>query len=584
MIATSGNRTIQLTAVLLSGLVLLTYCRKDVSLLPPVIQVRVSPQSGNTTQTFTFDLTQSESRTGRGSKVFTRWDWDGNGTWDTPFTRLMVYEHRYYAAGTWKSRVEMTNLDGSADTMSFAIPVTAGFSPPKAALNILPLKGHIYTRFLLDASATHDDEDSLDQLTFRWDFEGDGQWDTSFGDSLRIFHIYPETGLFTPGVQVKDASGLIGSHKSQLLVNREDPLLVAAFRCIPDSVLNDTPIIMDASASSDPENPGTPMQYRWDWNNDQVWDTEWLSDPKTEHVFNTEYIHFVRLQIRSQRGLLKETVLKILVRHRNLAPRAAFSVSTLGGNVNTVFRFDCWSTRDAESSPSAMFYRWDFDGDGSWDTDYINSVITMHQYSSPGTYNTTLEVKDPHGDSGTFSKTIYISHGTNQTGIYNDTRGINYESYGTVLIGDQWWMTRNMSVHDSVRTYQHYYNIRYEFYYDYGNLYEQRYLPNVCPPGWRIPSREDWDKLLANYPDDQRYDALMPGGISDFSACLGGMGLYSKYQGIDRYGYYWSTTKPMSSGSVSIWIITFDKPAKQVLRGYYDETGKQYSVRCLKDN
>ncbi|MFH1160128.1 MAG: hypothetical protein V1733_04185, partial [bacterium] len=170
-----------LCAILLAAL-LLPSCKKEVQVLSPVIHATLSPQSGNTTHTFNFDLSKSESRTGRGSKVFTRWDWDGDGNWDTPFTRLLVYEHRYYVPGTWKPRLEMTNLEGASDTLSFTIAVARGYSAPKPGLTIVPAKGHIFTRFLLDASATRDDEDSLDQLSFRWDFEGDGQWDTSFGD------------------------------------------------------------------------------------------------------------------------------------------------------------------------------------------------------------------------------------------------------------------------------------------------------------------------------------------------------------------------------------------------------------------
>jgi len=567
---------------------LIQSCKKEDQVLSPVIHASLSPASGNTTQTFSFDLSRSESRTSRGSKVFTRWDWDGDGNWDTPFTRLLVYEHRYYAPGTWYSRLEMTNLDGGSDTMSFTIPVVRGLSAPKPVLTPIPGKGHIFTQFLLDASATHDDEDSLAQLSFRWDFEGDGQWDTFFGDSVKIFHQYPEAGLFTPGVQVRDKSGLIGSGRSQVVVTLIDPRLLVSFRCIPDSVTDNTPITMDASASSDQDYPDSRLLYRWDWNNDWNWDTEWLSDPKPIHIFKEEYIHFVRLQVKSFRGLMNETTQKIRVYHRNQEPRASFAVSTLSGNVKTQFRFDCWSSRDAESAPSALFYRWDFEGDGQWDTDFLNSVVTMHQFDAPGIFKTLLQVKDPLGEQDTISKIIHISTGTNKTDIYLDKRGTNYEYYGTVLIGDQWWFSRNMCIHDTSGYRQYFYNNDWPAYFDYGNLYLSGFLANICPAGWRLPSREDWNKLFSNYPEDQLYEALMPGGESDFGANLGGMGTgfavsTAKYQGIDRYGYYWTTTKPMGSSSSSIWIITFDKPNRQVLRGYNDETLKQYSVRCVKD-
>lgn len=581
-------RKILFTLCLISGFFLIRSCKKENPVHSPVIHASLSPVSGNTTQKFIFDLSRSESRTGRGSKVFTRWDWDGDGNWDTPFTRLLVYEHRYYAPGNWNPRLEMTNLDGGSDTLSFTIPVARGYSAPKPVLTIAPGKGHIFTRFVLDASATRDDEDSLDQLSFRWDFEGDGQWDTPFGDSVKMTHQYPEIGFFEPKIQVKDPSGLISSGKSKVVVTIEDPRLLVSFRCIPDSVTNDTPIIMDASASSDLDFPDKPLLYRWDWNNDLIWDTEWLNDPQTVHIFKEENIFFIRLQVKSFQGLMNAKAQKIRIYHRNQAPRASFAVSTLSGNVKTQFRFDCWSSRDAESSPSQMFYRWDFDGDGQWDTDFLNTVVTMHQFDAPGTFKTLLQVKDPLGEQDTISKIIHISTGTNKTDIYNDKRGTHYEYYGTVLIGDQWWFTRNMCIHDTTGYRQYFYNNDWPAYFDYGNLYLSGYLTNICPAGWRLPSREDWNKLFSNYPEDQLYEALMPGGESDFGANLGGMGTgfdvtTATFQGIDRYGYYWTTTKPVGYESPSVWIINFDKPKRQVLKGYDDETLKQFSVRCVKD-
>jgi len=561
--------------------------------LPPVIQASVSPAAGNTTQTFSFDLTKSVSRTGRGNKIFTRWDWDGDGAWDTPYTRLMVYEHRFYQPGTWKPRLEMTNVDGAVDTLSFTIPVERGYSPPKPVFVVIPARGHIFTPYILNASSTHDDEDSIGQLSFRWDFEGDGQWDTTYKDSARIVHQYPETGFYKPVVQVKDKSGLISSEASQVLVTLENPALIIGFKWIPDSVTDHSPITMDASASSDPDKPDKPLQYRWDWNNDLIWDTGWLSDPQATHIFEQEYIHFVRLQVRNYRGLTNEMVRRIRVYHKNTPPIAHFSMSTLAGNTSTEFRIDGWSTYDIESAPSHMFFRWDFDGDDRWDTEPSNEPALLYRYPAPGIFNTTLEVTDSLGASDTFSKVVSISHGTNETGRYLDIRGCSWEYYGTVLIGDQWWFTRSLSVRDQnkvgIRKYEErYYNgdetVNYR---DYGCLYRYDRLPILCPLGWRVPSGEDWEKLFANYPEDELYNALMPGGVSDFGATLGGKAkgfqLLPDVRDFGESGHYWSTTVPLETTGISIWLISFDKNRRKVLRGYSDKVDMMYGVRCVRD-
>ena len=293
---------IAVSILLIIGLICGESCRKEETIAKPLIEASVSPRLGNTTQVFRFDLSHSESRTMKGSKLFCRWDWDGDGNWDTPFTRILVYEHRYYAPGTWIPRVEMTNLLGGTDTLSFTLPVTRGYSPPKPVLWVSQLKGHIYTNFLFDASMTRDDEDSLDQLKFRWDFENDGVWETNFGDSAKIHHRFPEIGYYETKLQVRDPSGLISTRTAGVTVTMEDPRLIASFRCIPDSVTDNIEIMMDASASIDQDFPDHPIQYRWDWDNDRIFDTGWLSEPRTLHIFKTEFLHFVRLEVRSDQA------------------------------------------------------------------------------------------------------------------------------------------------------------------------------------------------------------------------------------------------------------------------------------------
>jgi len=559
--------------------------RQDGVGVPPLIVAKVTPEAGKTTQIFRFDLSNTDSRCDRSEKVFVRWDWNGDGVWETPFTRITLADHRFYAPGTYLTRAEVSNLDGASDTAEFRMVIERGYSPPKAVLTLSPEAGHIFTNVLLDASGTKDDEDSLDQLRFRWDFEGDGVYDTGLTDSSRIHHVYPLPQFYKPRVEVKDPSGLSTVVYSKVNIGIEDPRLLATFICDPDSVTSLTPIRMDASGSKDLDFPDHGLKYRWDWNNDWIWDTDWTVNPVIVHEFPEDVFAFVKLQVQSYRGLVNDTLVKIRLYHRNKAPRASFKMSTYTGNLGTKFRFDCWSCRDFESAPSEVYYKWDYDGDGTFDTEFQNEVVTWHQYTEPGKFETTLVIRDPGGETDTCSRTVHVTRGTNPTDIFWDYRGFVHEYYGTVKIGEQWWFSKNVCMADTAMYYRTPSTNNWPLYFEYGYLYAPTQVD--CPKGWHLPTREDWQKLFANYPEDEQFEAMMPGGVSDFGAQLGGSGSgfsvpSATFSGKDNYGMYWSSTTEGSSNAKR-WIVTFNSAKGTITGATVVSSNLLLAVRCVKD-
>lgn len=78
-------------------------------------------------------------------------------------------------------------------------------------------------------------------------------------------------------------------------------------------------------------------------------------------------------------------------------PVARFEVLPASGDATTSFTFDASATTDPLDPTGTLMFRWDFDGDGIWDTDWSHDMTATHQYSSPGEYDAFLEVKDPSG-------------------------------------------------------------------------------------------------------------------------------------------------------------------------------------------
>lgn len=81
----------------------------------------------------------------------------------------------------------------------------------------------------------------------------------------------------------------------------------------------------------------------------------------------------------------------------NTAPSAAFMPSPTNGNMTTVFWFDASSSNDLEDPLSALQFRWDWNGDGIWDTSWSSDPIAQHQYTDPDRYTVRVEVMDSGG-------------------------------------------------------------------------------------------------------------------------------------------------------------------------------------------
>ena len=100
--------------------------------------------------------------------------------------------------------------------------LTEGFSliPPDARLTASTSQPTIGQTVTFNASGTTDDIDPLSALSFRFDFEADGVWDTSWTQGAAIqSHAYTATGAKVCVVEVMDSDGLVGQASYSLYIN-----------------------------------------------------------------------------------------------------------------------------------------------------------------------------------------------------------------------------------------------------------------------------------------------------------------------------------------------------------------------------
>ncbi|RME81749.1 MAG: hypothetical protein D6775_12800 [Caldilineae bacterium] len=94
----------------------------------------------------------------------------------------------------------------------------------------------------------------------------------------------------------------------------------------------------------------------------------------------------------------------------NTPPTADFTIDPPQGVAGTIFFFDPSPSSDNEDSLAWLSVRWDYDGDGVWDTTWLNpgNGPSWHTYNAPGTYQVKLEVKDTGGLTDMKVKTLQV--------------------------------------------------------------------------------------------------------------------------------------------------------------------------------
>lgn len=93
---------------------------------------------------------------------------------------------------------------------------------------------------------------------------------------------------------------------------------------------------------------------------------------------------------------------------KNTPPIADFFISPEAGTIETIFSFDATGCNDGQDQPAALQVRWDWENDGIYDTDFSTNKVMSHQFSTAGTYQITLEVKDAGGLGDALTRTFMV--------------------------------------------------------------------------------------------------------------------------------------------------------------------------------
>lgn len=198
---------------------------------------------------------------------------------------------------------------------------------------------------------------------------------------------------------------------------------------------------------------------------------------------------------------------------------------------------------------------------------------------------------------------------------------INYDSivdkrdgqvYKVVTIGNRVWMAQNLNYADSAQTPS---LLENNWCYDDvdencevgGRLYTWFVAKEkgICPEGWHVPSREEWDAIPYNPPSlrskngwntyyerrDHKFIVRYGNGYDEvgFSAIPAGVGLWYKKRGFEdagEYAVFWSSSERDSTYAYGFGIINNYDDKNYLINHKIVSYAKidGLSIRCVKDD
>ncbi|MFC2117265.1 FISUMP domain-containing protein [Bacteroidota bacterium] len=369
-------------------------------------------------------------------------------------------------------------------------------------------------------------------------------------------------------------------------------LLIAQF-CVKDDLLGPTAkfiihpsigntqniYVFDASQSGYNDNSQESIVIRWDWENDEEWDTDFSSELIQQHQFNESGIYTIKLQVKNSNG-----VSSFLTRDFHVTDSGPLGIPEIispeidGKNIKQSInlKWKCYHSED--SIIKYDIYFGDRKNPPLINTNYISTILDPGSLKSNTIYYWKIVAKDKMGNITSSPVNSFFTHLFDQR---------DEQEYDIFLVGKTFWMAENLNFQPDSGWYYNGDNPKNGEIY--GKLYNWDVAMIYCPEGWHLPDAQEWQSfeiflLISNNSgsgtsDTGLGDMIKEGGSSEFNALMGGtrneLGNYS-YIGMDAG--FWSSSG--GNGGAYYWYIIYNQP--HIFRSVLPEASG-LSVRCVID-
>jgi parallel beta-helix repeat protein len=285
------------------------------------------------------------------------------------------------------------NIAGGSNQDQYPLVESSTNHPPVADAGG-PYSELIDIDIIFDASGSYDSDGAIS--SYRWDFTNDGIWDTDWLGNPTTSYSYSSPGIYTVKLQVMDDGGKTKTDTATVEINdisTNNPPVADVGG--PYQAYVNVSVSFNASKSEDDV---MVTGYRWDFTNDGIWDTDWLTSYFYSYMYLINGSYVVKLQVKDGLNETDTDTAVVIINTTpasNIEPIIILNIPSLGIIGNSI-DFDGSECNDPDGE--IVNFSWNF-GDGN--IAYGDKV--SNSYENQGQYEITLIITDDKG-----AKTMYL--------------------------------------------------------------------------------------------------------------------------------------------------------------------------------
>lgn len=354
-----------------------------------------------------------------GAIIRYRWDFQGDGIFDTNDPGARNYTRTFTVKGTYNAVLEVMNDKNQIATKTVPIVVTG--SPPLATASINPSNGAI--PLLVNFTGAGTDSDGT-IVKFEWDFDGNGTFDFTSTTTGNTTFTYNTAGTYNAVFRVTDNDGLTATARVTTTAVRVGPAgSPTATISAPASPLTVTAPNTVSFNGTGSDTGGTITKYEWDFDGNGVYDYSSATTAATSFKYESPGVYTAALRVTDNSGLTGIDTIDITV---NLPITLTLSNDTCkplqGGTINV-------NTTQGGATPITLFIQ-------NKAGQNIKTLVNNVQRAA-GSYSDTWDCKDSSGtvvpEGAYYAILQYLANGQVKTlDLTSTTGGLFYNPSWTM--------------------------------------------------------------------------------------------------------------------------------------------------------